>query len=564
MKTIQSQNERERQQVYKEINLHSVLNHENVIKFEDYLDGKNEMYIFIELAQNGDLFSYLAKNKSSEKDLIRFFYQTCKGIQYLHNKNIMHRDLKPENILLDENLTIKICDFGWSAEYFESIPRETLCGTFEYMAPEVLLSKRQTKKTDVWSLGILLYELFHGYAPFKGNRLEDILRQISANTLGFKKSIDVRVKELIIRILKFYPEERPTVDEILQTDFILEFINNRGIDQNQKTELPNPDPFRFESKNNCFLKSKGVKMDGFFMEETKNQDPNLTERKEPLFYNLYSERNLENGPQVFKKEIKANLPTGISKASPRSLSNLVNANQFQSNQNDEKFKVYQANRPVTSDTFFETDSKNTQQQNEETLKKNEKTAIKYIVSNPPRSPVFKTSEVSNQKFISMTSEKDISLNNPHLRAYENLHQMGNSDSGNMRKPQIISNPLMKVFSKQVVPESTKTVQRIHVNGYSSSNNLGSANVPTESSSHKYISIADSTKSASKFVNYNDLQQKSHSPSKENLLNVKQSQPQKVFLPEKNHSNAPNPIYRKIGTNEKSFTNYLTTFQKKLD
>ena len=83
----------------------------------------------------------------------------------------MHRDLKPENILLDKDYNIKLCDFGWSALYADDVLRETMCGTFEYMAPEIYKRKNQTKKTDVWSLGILLYELFHGHPPFRGSTL---------------------------------------------------------------------------------------------------------------------------------------------------------------------------------------------------------------------------------------------------------------------------------------------------------------------------------------------------------------------------------------------------------
>lgn len=84
----------------------------------------------------------------------------------------MHWDLKPENILVDKDKNIKLADFGWSAVYKENEIRETVCGTCEYMAPEIFQKKRQTKMTDIWALGILLYELFHGYAPFRGNRLD--------------------------------------------------------------------------------------------------------------------------------------------------------------------------------------------------------------------------------------------------------------------------------------------------------------------------------------------------------------------------------------------------------
>lgn len=87
----------------------------------------------------------------------------------------MHRDLKPENILLDADHNVRLCDFGWSAEFLENEVRETLCGTCEYMAPEVILKGKQTQKTDIWALGILLYELFHGQAPFRGDRVNQIL-----------------------------------------------------------------------------------------------------------------------------------------------------------------------------------------------------------------------------------------------------------------------------------------------------------------------------------------------------------------------------------------------------
>ncbi len=84
-----------------------------------------------------------------------------KGIKYLHQNNIMHRDLKPENILLNKKMEIKICDFGTSKSFNKDELRKTFCGTYEYMAPEVFFSKSQTKKTDIWALGILMYEMFH-------------------------------------------------------------------------------------------------------------------------------------------------------------------------------------------------------------------------------------------------------------------------------------------------------------------------------------------------------------------------------------------------------------------
>jgi serine/threonine protein kinase len=304
MKTIQTRTERERQQVLKEISLHMTLVHENIIRFEDFIDGKKEMYIFIELARNGDLFSHINRVKCSDTELTRFFYQTCRAIQYMHKKSLMHRDLKPENILLDSGFNIKVCDFGWSTEFLESVPRETLCGTFEYMAPEVLLRKRQSTKTDVWALGILLYELFHGNAPFRGRRLEEVLEQISRNTLAFKKTLNPLIKDLIVRILKFYPHERPTVDQILESEFIQEFMNGMQTQREARSSSPNSVPTVY-TQQGCFLKAKDAKVESFFEVGSQIADQSNDAVKSQPFFNIYLERQpIETGTVATNRVLK--------------------------------------------------------------------------------------------------------------------------------------------------------------------------------------------------------------------------------------------------------------------
>jgi serine/threonine protein kinase len=87
---------------------------------------------------------------------MEMYVQVLEAFEYLHSKNILHRDLKPENILINKDGDLKVCDFGWSAEYSDFEVRSTLCGTCEYMAPEVVFHQRQTKKTDIWALGIYI------------------------------------------------------------------------------------------------------------------------------------------------------------------------------------------------------------------------------------------------------------------------------------------------------------------------------------------------------------------------------------------------------------------------
>lgn len=154
LKVMDIEDECERKYIMQEIELHLNLKNPFIIQMYDYFIEGDKAYVILEYASKGDLFRFLHRTIHIPKeDLFRIFVQVLIAFEYLHSKNILHRDLKPENILLDDNLNVKVCDFGWSAKYSEFESRETLCGTAEYMAPEIMYRKKQTKKTDVWALG---------------------------------------------------------------------------------------------------------------------------------------------------------------------------------------------------------------------------------------------------------------------------------------------------------------------------------------------------------------------------------------------------------------------------
>ena len=155
LKIMKIRHSKEMKYIMKEIDLHKTLNHPNIIRCYDYFIEDGKTYVILEYASNGDLFKYMIKNspKLNQDKILRIFVQTLLAFEYLHNQNILHRDLKPENILMDEHSNAKVCDFGWSAEYSDKEVRATMCGTAEYMAPEVIYHHKQTKKTDVWALG---------------------------------------------------------------------------------------------------------------------------------------------------------------------------------------------------------------------------------------------------------------------------------------------------------------------------------------------------------------------------------------------------------------------------
>lgn len=98
-----------------EITIHRKLEHPNIVKFHNYIQKDNNVYLILDFANNGNLYSYMHKKKNLQpEEIFRYFYQTCLAFQYLHQNDVLHRDLKPENLLLDQDKNIKLCDFGWA------------------------------------------------------------------------------------------------------------------------------------------------------------------------------------------------------------------------------------------------------------------------------------------------------------------------------------------------------------------------------------------------------------------------------------------------------------------
>ena len=159
------------------------------------------------------------------------FLIIAKTVQFLHTKNILHRDIKPENILLDANFNPVFCDFGWSIQLDHGETRDTFCGTLEYIAPEVFKGDSYHKNADIWSLGILLYEMMHGYSPFKGKNYKEVSRKVLKGDVECDARLPSRVIDLIKSILKVNPFERSPlhliITEISEILAIENFSRNR-------------------------------------------------------------------------------------------------------------------------------------------------------------------------------------------------------------------------------------------------------------------------------------------------------------------------------------------------
>ena len=154
------------------------LKHPNIVELYEVITTANNIYLIMEFCSGGDLKRYCSTHKITEEMAIKIVTQITKGFEEMVRFGIIHRDLKPANILVDRE-NFKICDFGFAKLFGEAGKMaRTFVGTPIYMSPQVLNQKNYTSKTDVWSLGVMLYELIFGKLPFSGFSEQDLYRNI--------------------------------------------------------------------------------------------------------------------------------------------------------------------------------------------------------------------------------------------------------------------------------------------------------------------------------------------------------------------------------------------------
>lgn len=160
------------------------------------------VYIVMEIVSGGELFTHLRRQRKFSDEISKFYgLQVAAAFDYIHSQNIIHRDLKPENLLLCQNGYAKLTDFGFAKIVAAGQRTYTLCGTPEYIAPEVLLNKGHGKPVDWWTLGILIYEMVVGQPPFPDEEPMGIYQKILAGKVYFPKYFDKNAKALVKKLL---------------------------------------------------------------------------------------------------------------------------------------------------------------------------------------------------------------------------------------------------------------------------------------------------------------------------------------------------------------------------
>jgi len=290
--------------IYDEINIHSKLYHQNIIKLYSVYEDDETINIILEYAKGGNLYQLIKdeKNGFSESKAFDYFIQVINAVYYLHSNNIIHRDIKPENILIGDDNKLKLCDFGWAKELtLEN--RSTFCGTMEYMAPEIVGSENYDYSVDIWSLGILLYEMLFGHSPFNGKDTNNIILNIKSHELNYddtNKKISNSCKDLIQKLLNMNPQKRLKIKDILEHPFIKKH-SKKFLSSKQLTNSINEDKIenqlnkKLNDTNNSSNKKEDVNLNGkkLIRSNTINKMfPNSSEQKFSL--KLFSSKELLN------------------------------------------------------------------------------------------------------------------------------------------------------------------------------------------------------------------------------------------------------------------------------
>jgi len=189
------------------------------------------VFLILEYAAGGELYSELqAQCHFTPKQAAIYIAQLAEALHYCHKKHVIHRDIKPENLLVGLKGELKIADFGWSVHDSKlevGSRRETLCGTLDYLPPEMLEQQQYDANVDIWSLGVLLYEFLVGTPPFEMEDQVETCKLIRAVKLSIPADVPEGAKDLVMKLLVRDPAQRLSLKGVLSHPWIREMLEQK-------------------------------------------------------------------------------------------------------------------------------------------------------------------------------------------------------------------------------------------------------------------------------------------------------------------------------------------------
>lgn len=215
-------------QLRREIEIQSHLRHENILRLYAYFYDEKRVYLILEFAAGGELYKKLQKEGRFGYQQTAIYVRDLAGaLDYCHQKHVIHRDIKPENLLIGLNGEIKIADFGWSVHTPNS-RRKTLCGTLDYLPPEMVDGRDHDSSVDNWCLGVLTYEFLVGSPPFEAEDDAETYRRISLVDLKFPTWMDPLAKDFISKLLVKDPKKRLRLKDVPDHPFIRKYAHKES------------------------------------------------------------------------------------------------------------------------------------------------------------------------------------------------------------------------------------------------------------------------------------------------------------------------------------------------
>ena len=301
--------------IKREIDIHIRITHPRIIKLYSYLEDRHNFYLAMEYAPKGNLYQLIQQKKGMcENEAFYYFIQVASAIHFLHINGYAHRDIKPENILIDKNGGIKLCDFGWCVNVAKG-ERITFCGTYEYMAPEMINDEFYDMGIDLWSLGVLLYEMIHGYSPFRAHyfvkdaksAMTEIFINIKNNNYTINKDISDECIDLIDKLLTTDTKKRIKIGELFlhpwvvnkEKEYFPSFKRIKEININNHNN--NYDNNYKNNYDNNYNSNYNKNYNNTFSNRIREKDINCMKSSE-----IVRNKNKENGNDIYESEINDN------------------------------------------------------------------------------------------------------------------------------------------------------------------------------------------------------------------------------------------------------------------
>ncbi|CCG83819.1 protein of unknown function [Taphrina deformans PYCC 5710] len=227
-----------------EIKVHKSMDHPNIVRQLDCFEDDVNVYMILDICTNGTLAEMLRKRTRFTEPEVRYFgLQILGATKYMHSRRVIHRDLKLGNLFLDDNMCIKVGDFGLAALLVDDNDRKkTLCGTPNYIAPEVLFASPEghSYEVDLWCIGIIFYAMIVGKPPFQSKDVKAIYAKIKVNEYEFpaEANVSANARSLITSLLSTDPENRPSLDDLAGHPFFNTGIMPRSIPSSAKSQEP--------------------------------------------------------------------------------------------------------------------------------------------------------------------------------------------------------------------------------------------------------------------------------------------------------------------------------------